>query len=134
MSRRIAFAILATAATLICAPAPADRECCDKSCRMPEVVDPPLPRNKLSVAFRLLLAFPHVIVLTFLLLAWWATTVVAWFVILFTGAYPQGLYGFGADCLGWLIRVEAYVLLLVDEYPPFALEDVTSPERPPNTV
>jgi hypothetical protein len=43
MSRRIAFAILATAATLICAPAHADRECFENSCRMPEVVDPPLP-------------------------------------------------------------------------------------------
>ena len=44
MSRRIAFAILTTAATLICAPAHADRECFENSCRMPEVVDPPLPQ------------------------------------------------------------------------------------------
>jgi len=44
------------------------------------------------------------------------------FLILFTGDYPHGLYDFGAAVLGWLIRVEAYVLLMVDEYPPFAFE------------
>ena len=43
------------------------------------------------------------------------------FVILFTGAYPQGLYEFGVGALRWRIRVEAYMLLMVDEYPPFSL-------------
>ena len=40
--------------------------------------------------------------------------------ILATGRYPRGLYTFGVVCLRWLIRVEAYLLLLVDEYPPFS--------------
>jgi hypothetical protein len=86
------------------------------------VVDPPGPRDRLTVAFRLLLGIPHFIVLVFLMIAWWVTAIVAWFLILFTGAYPQGLQAFGAGCLGWLIRVEAYMLLLVDEYPPFSFE------------
>jgi hypothetical protein len=47
---------------------------------------------------------------------------VAWFVILFTGSYPQGLFDFGVGALRWLLRVEAYLLLLIDEYPPFSLE------------
>jgi hypothetical protein len=42
MSRRITFA-LAACAVLIAAPAAADRECYDQSCRMPDVVDPPKP-------------------------------------------------------------------------------------------
>jgi hypothetical protein len=85
------------------------------------VVDPVAPRDRLSVGLRLLLLIPHVLVLFFLLCAWWLTTIIAWFAILVTGAYPQGLYEFGAGVLRWLIRVEAYGLLLVDEYPPFSM-------------
>src|SRR5580765_5013148 len=84
-----------------------------------EVVDPG-PRDRVSVAFRLILAIPHFIVLAFVMLAWCVTTVVAWFAILFTGEYPAGLYEFGVGSLRWLIRFQAYLLLLVDEYPPFS--------------
>ena len=80
-----------------------------------------VPRNRLTVAFRLFLAIPHFIALTFVLLAWCLTTVAAWFIILFTGAYPSGLYEFGVGALRWRLRVEAYMLLMVDEYPPFSL-------------
>jgi hypothetical protein len=86
------------------------------------VVDPAGPRNRLTVGLRMLLAIPHFIALAFLLTAWWITTVVAWFLILITGRYPQGLYAFGVGTFRWLIRVEAYVLLLVDEYPPFSFD------------
>ena len=77
-------------------------------------------RNRLTVGFRLILIIPHLIVVGLLTLAWWITTMVAWFAILFTGNYPQGLYDFGVGVLRWFIRVEAYLLLLVDEYPPFS--------------
>jgi Domain of unknown function (DUF4389) len=86
-----------------------------------EIVDPVGPRDRLTVGLRILLAIPHFIALFFLLLAWWLTTIAAWLIILFTSTYPQGLYEFGSGALGWLLRVEAYVLLLVDEYPPFSL-------------
>ena len=87
-----------------------------------EVVDPTGPRDRLTVGLRLLMAIPHYIVLTFILLGWLITTIVAWFIILITGSYPQGLYDFGVGALRWLLRVEAYLLLLVDEYPPFSLD------------
>ena len=48
-------------------------------------------RNRLTTAFRLILAIPHLI-----------------------------LVG-GVGALRWRLRVEAYLLLLVDEYPPFSL-------------
>jgi hypothetical protein len=86
-----------------------------------EVTDPVAPRDRLTVAFRILLAIPHIIVLFFVLLAWCLTTIVAWFSILLTGSYPQGLYEFGVGALRWRLRVEAYMLLLVDDYPPFSL-------------
>ena len=86
-----------------------------------DVVEPQ-PRNRLTVAFRIILAIPHVFVLVFLLIAWGITTVIAWFAILFTGAYPQGLYEFGVGVLRWRLRLEAYLLLMVDEYPPFSFD------------
>ena len=79
-------------------------------------------RNRVSVAFRLILAIPHLCLVPFLGIAWGFTTLVAWFAILFTGRYPAGLYHFAVGALQWNIRVEAYVLLLHDEYPPFRLE------------
>ena len=86
------------------------------------IVDPDGPRDKLAVGLRIFLAIPHVIVLVFLLTAFWVTTIVAWIAIVFRGRYPRGLYDFGVGSLQWLVRVEAYMLLLVDEYPPFAME------------
>jgi Domain of unknown function (DUF4389) len=85
------------------------------------IEDPAGPRDRLTVGFRIFLAIPHFIVLFFVLSAWWITSVVAWILILISGDYPQGLYDFGVGAFRWLIRVEAYVLLLVDEYPPFSL-------------
>jgi hypothetical protein len=86
------------------------------------VVDPVTPRDKLMVGLRFLLAIPHFIVLALLMVVWWITTIVAWLAILFTGHYPKALYPFGVGALQWLIRIEAYMLLLVDEYPPFSMD------------
>jgi hypothetical protein len=86
-----------------------------------EIVDPVSERGQLTVALRLILAIPHLVVLVFVLLAWTLTTIAAWFIILFTGDYPRGLYEFGVGALRWRLRVESYMLLLVDEYPPFSL-------------
>ncbi len=85
------------------------------------IVDPAGARDRLTVGLRIFLAIPHFIALAFVTLAWWMTTVVAWVLILLTRRYPQGLYDFGVGALRWLIRVEAYMLLLVDDYPPFSL-------------
>jgi hypothetical protein len=87
-----------------------------------DVSAPPGPRDRVTVALRLILAIPHFIVLGFVMIGWCVTTIVAWFMILFTGEYPAGLYEFGVGSLRWLIRLQAYLLLLVDDYPPFSLE------------
>jgi hypothetical protein len=69
-----------------------------------------------------LLAIPHYIVLFFLGIAAVFAVIVAWFVILFTGRYPRGIFDFVEGVLRWGLRVEAYALLLVtDSYPPFRL-------------
>jgi hypothetical protein len=69
-----------------------------------------------------LLAFPHYIVLTVLLLAAVLATIVGWFAILFTGRYPKVLFEFVVGVNRWGLRVSAYAFLLVtDTYPPFSL-------------
>jgi hypothetical protein len=69
-----------------------------------------------------LLAIPHYIVLALLIVAAVFATIVAWFVILFTGRYPQSLFDFVVGVGRWAVRVNAYAFLLVtDEYPPFSL-------------
>ena len=87
-----------------------------------DVADPPLPRDRATIAVRLLLAIPHLVLLFFLAIGWFVTTVIAWFAILFTGSYPASLCPFGVGVMRWMIRVEVYLLLLVVEYPPFSLE------------
>jgi len=83
--------------------------------------EPAQPRNRVSVALRLILAIPHFVILAFLMVGWGFASIGAWFVILFTGSYPSALVEFSVGAMRWRLRVEAYLLLLVDEYPPFAL-------------
>jgi len=68
------------------------------------------------------LAIPHYIVLIFLGLAAIVCVIISWFVILFTGRYPRGLFDFVEGVLRWANRVTAYAFVLVtDRYPPFRL-------------
>ena len=78
-------------------------------------------RDRVTVAFRILLAIPHLFLMWVLGIAWGVTTLVAWISILITGTYPASLYRFAVGVLRWGTRVEAYLLLLHDDYPPFSL-------------
>jgi Domain of unknown function (DUF4389) len=82
---------------------------------------PAAERDRLTVALRLIVTIPHFVVLFFVLCAWWIVSFVAWIAILLTGRYPEAFYDFSVGALRWLIRVEAYFLLLIDDYPPFSL-------------
>jgi len=88
-----------------------------------DLVEPTAPRDRATIAVRLLLVIPHLVVLFFVLFAWFVSTVIAWFAIVFTGRYPAAFASFGVGAMRWMIRVEAYMLLLVDEYPPFSIDD-----------
>jgi len=80
------------------------------------------PRDRLTVALRPILIIPQLIAVWALGIAWAFTTIAAWFAILFTGRYPAGLYHFSVGVFRWNTRVEAYMLLLHDDYPPFSLD------------
>ncbi len=62
---------------------------------------------------------PHGIILCLYGIALIFTTIIAWFAILFTGKYPRGLFDFAVGYQRWSNRVNAYMLLLTDAYPPF---------------
>ena len=85
-------------------------------------IAPLAERDRLSVAFRPILAIPQVLCVWAIGIAWALATCVAWFAILFTGRYPAALVSFSTGALRWTMRVEAYLLLLTDEYPPFSLD------------
>jgi hypothetical protein len=85
-------------------------------------VEQPVDRTRWTVLLRFFLLIPHFIVLLFLNIALYVTTIIAWFAILFTGAYPTGLYKFAVGVSRWDVRVESYFVLLVDQYPPFSLD------------
>ena len=69
------------------------------------------------------LAIPHYVVLTLLGVASVVLVAVAWFAILFTGRYPRRIFGFLVGACRWVLRVNAYMFLLVtDRYPPFSLD------------
>jgi Domain of unknown function (DUF4389) len=85
-------------------------------------VSPVNEHDRLTVAFRVFLGIPHYIALFFLGIAQWIVTVVAWFAILFTSRYPAELFRFSVGVSRWGARVSAYMLLFVDEYPPFSLD------------
>jgi Domain of unknown function (DUF4389) len=78
-------------------------------------------RNRVTVGFRLILVIPQLIVLTLLAIAEGLVLVIAFFAVLFRGRWPVSLRQFTVGVLRWWLRVEAYLLLLTDEYPPFAL-------------
>ena len=82
----------------------------------------PETRDRVRVGFRLILAIPQFIVLFFISIAWVIIAIIGWFAILFTGAYPEGLYRFAVGYLRWSLRLESYVLLMHDKYPPFSLD------------
>ena len=79
--------------------------------------------NRWYPIFKWFLAIPHYIVLAFLIFAAGVCVVIAWFVILFTGRYPKGLFDFVIGVYRWGLRVMSYAFMLVtDKYPPFSLD------------
>jgi hypothetical protein len=85
--------------------------------------DVPQDLNRWLPLVKWFLAIPHYIVLIVLGIAAVVVTIIAWFAILFTGQYPQGMFSFVVGVGRWALRVQAYAFLLItDRYPPFSLD------------
>jgi Domain of unknown function (DUF4389) len=68
-----------------------------------------------------LLAVPHYLVLVVLMIASVFVVLFTGVAVVFTGRYPAGARGFLVGAYRWQLRVQAYVFLLTDQYPPFSL-------------
>lgn len=69
-----------------------------------------------------LLAIPHVVVLCVLGIGAFVAFGIGAIAVLFTGRWPEGIRDFLVGFGRWSNRVNAYVYLLTDEYPPFSLQ------------
>jgi Domain of unknown function (DUF4389) len=76
-------------------------------------------RNRLTSFFRYIVAIPWLIVATIYGIVAEIAAVIAWFAIVFTGRYPQGIYDFNAGYLRMYSRVYSFSHLINDEWPPF---------------
>ena len=72
---------------------------------------------------KFLLLIPHVIVLYFLGIVAFFVSLVGYVAVIVTGWYPRGLFDFQVGVLRWNTRASAWFLSIVDEYPPFRLEE-----------
>ncbi|MCA9835113.1 MAG: DUF4389 domain-containing protein [Thermomicrobiales bacterium] len=82
---------------------------------------PRAPRlSRLLIFIKWLLILPHSLILYVFSFLAGVVGFVAWFAILFTGTYPQGMWDFVYQYMRWSVRVSAYTSLLRDEYPPFS--------------
>src|SRR5947209_7825497 len=103
-------------------------------------IDPRMTnRDRLTTAFRLILAIPHLILVVgvgpvlsdrnalasiggntgLLGAAAFLLAIVSWFTIVITGEHIPGIRQFTTFYLRWRVRAIAYVALLEDTYPPF---------------
>lgn len=64
---------------------------------------------------------PHVFVLFFLLMGANIINFITFWAILFTGKNPKTFHDYLTGVLRWAFRVNAYMSLLTDKYPPFSL-------------
>jgi roadblock/LC7 domain-containing protein len=92
-------------------------------------IDYPSELNRWMPLVKWLLAIPHYIVLLFLGIGVVFVIILSFFIVLFTGKWPESFRSFVIGTQRWSLRVGAYVLFLRDEYPPFSFED-GGPARP----
>lgn len=79
--------------------------------------------SRLTTFFRYFMAIPLFVVAFFWLVAAYLAVIVAWFALLFTGRYPEGLYDFVAKAVRFVQRSSSYFYLLTDQYPSFGGDD-----------
>lgn len=77
----------------------------------------------------LYIGIPHGIILSILGFIASVMSFFAWWAILFTGKYPKGMFDFVVNVMRWGYRVTAYMGLMTDVMPPYAMESPESPVK-----
>jgi len=74
-----------------------------------------------SAALNVFKAIPHYFVLIVYFLGAAVVALIAWFAVLFTGAWPQGMRDFLVRVSNYYYRVWTYVTMIENDYPKFGL-------------
>ncbi|ADR21670.1 membrane protein [Marivirga tractuosa] len=85
----------------------------------------------------LYIQIPHLFLLFFVGLWGAILRFISFFIVLFTGRYPESFFEFQVQLIRWQTRLNARIFNLADDYPPFGLDakdeyiavDVKYPER-----
>ena len=77
--------------------------------------------NRWKPLYKWFLAIPHYFVMIALAIASLFVVIASFFAVVFTGAYPQAMRDFLVGAYRYGLRVQAYVGLLTDTYPPYRL-------------
>ncbi|MBY0397195.1 MAG: DUF4389 domain-containing protein [Thermoleophilia bacterium] len=97
-----------------------------------------LRRTRLTVAFRIILAIPHLVWVTVWGLVVWLAIIISWFATLFAGSTPQVLHEFIGQYQRYWTHVTAYLTFVADPYPgfvgdrPYPADLVIAPPAPQN--
>jgi hypothetical protein len=70
----------------------------------------------------LYVGIPHVIVLWLRMIVVFVILFLAWWVVLFTGNYPESWHNFVVGTYRWSTRVALYMSFMTDVYPPFSAD------------
>ncbi len=89
------------------------------------VTVPPETYSRLNILLRvffgwLFVLIPHGFCLIFRGMATGVVTLVAFFIVLFTGQFPPGMHEFIVGTMRWGTRLGEYLLFLSNDYPPFS--------------
>ena len=83
--------------------------------------------NRWKPLYKWFLAIPHYIVIVALAIAAVGAVIVGFFAVVVTGKFPLGPRDFIVNVWRYGLRVQAYVGLLTDQYPPFAMRSTGLP-------
>lgn len=86
--------------------------------------------SRLKTLFRIILAIPILILRYVMSLVLEICAIAAWFVVVFTGKMPRGLFDVLVLANSYVVRADAYFALLTETYPPFQDEPSAVPDGP----
>ena len=86
-------------------------------------------QSRLKTFFRYIIAIPWLLLQYGYGIVAGLFAFIAWFAILFTGRYPQGLYDFVAGYVRYSAQAGSFLYLLTDQLPPWGLNEENYPIR-----
>ena len=84
-------------------------------------VQPDETHRRVSIFFRFILMIPLIVVALVYAIGLFVCWIVAFFTVLFTGRWPEGMKRYALNVLQYNARVSVYYALLTDTYPSFNL-------------